>query len=212
MVETVPNGPFVENCYLVACAATRTALIIDPGDEPERIAERVRALGFQVQRIVATHAHIDHVGAVAALKRALGVPFTIHAAERTWLDQLALQATVFRLPAPEIPLVDEELVPGAALTFGEQQVQVLATPGHTPGGCSLHLASAGVVFVGDTLFAGSIGRTDLPGGDLPTLMRSLRQALLTLDDETVVFSGHGPTTTIGAERLHNPFIRGSVGR
>ncbi|MBK6847354.1 MAG: MBL fold metallo-hydrolase [Proteobacteria bacterium] len=212
VVETLTNGPFAENCYLVACARTRAALIVDPGDEAERIAARVAALGLEVQRIVATHAHIDHVGAVAALQRHFAVPFAIHAAERTWLQQLALQASVFRLPSPEVPSVDEELVAGTALTFGDQRAEVLATPGHTPGGCSLHLASAGLVFVGDTLFAGSIGRTDLPGGDLPTLMRSLRERLLTLEDSTIVFSGHGPTTTIGAERQHNPFIRGSVGR
>lgn len=212
VVETVTNGPFVENCYLVACARTRAALIIDPGDEPERIAARVAALELQVQRIIATHAHIDHVGAVAALQRTLGVPFALHSAERSWLQQLPLQASVFRLPCPEVPRVDEDLVVGASLALGDQQAEVLATPGHTPGGCSLHFASAGLVFVGDTLFAGSIGRTDLPGGDLPTLMRALREQLLTLTDETIVFSGHGPTTTIGTERRQNPFIRGSVGR
>ena len=212
LVETIVNGPFMENCYLVADAESKQALLIDPGDEDERILEAIRTLGLTPKEIVCTHAHIDHAGAVAPLRRILGVPFALHGAERPWLERMPSQAAVFGLDPREVPEVDRELAPGERIVLGEREAKVLFTPGHSAGGCCLHFASDGVVFVGDTLFQGSIGRSDLPGGSLRTLLRSIREELFTLPDATVVFSGHGPATTIGEERRTNPFLQpGALG-
>jgi hydroxyacylglutathione hydrolase len=207
IVEAIVNGPFQENCYLVGEAQSSKAWLIDPGDEAERIVERVQRRGLQVEHLLCTHGHIDHAGAVAPLKRALGVPFSLHPAERPWLAHLPSQAAMFGLPAIEVPEVDHELADGQTLQLGALQATVLFTPGHTAGGCCLHFPSHGVVFVGDTLFEGSIGRTDLPGGSLTALLASIRDKLLVLADDVIVYSGHGPRTTIGAERAGNPFIQ-----
>jgi len=212
LVETIVNGPFTANCYAVAEEATGRALLVDPGDEPNTILQRVRALNWQVDEIVATHAHIDHVGAVAPLKRALGVSFALHPAEKEWLTHLPAQATMFGLPTKEVPEIDDLLADGQQRALGGLTYEILSTPGHSAGGCCLCFAAAGVVFVGDTLFAGSVGRSDLPGGDGTTLIRSIEDKLLTLDDSVVVYSGHGPSTTIGAERRTNPFLRGRPSR
>lgn len=207
LVETITNGPFVENCFLVADPATKKAILIDPGDEPDRIEATVKRCGVQVVEIVNTHGHIDHAGAVAELKRSLSVPFAIHPDDRMWLKNLASSAAAFGLPPKETPDIDRELAHGQALTVGDVEGRVLHTPGHTGGGCCLYFPGPKVVFVGDTLFAGSIGRTDLPGGSMKTLLASIRDQLLTLDDDVVVFSGHGPETDIGTERRTNPFLR-----
>jgi len=206
LVETVTNGPFVENCYIIADAQGREAIVVDPGDEEQRIVERVHALDVKPKEIVCTHAHIDHVGAVAGLKRLWGVPFALHPAERSLLEHLPTQSAAFGLPPKEVPQVDRELVDGEAFSVGQLRCQVRVTPGHSPGGCCLYFEEQAVVLVGDTLFAGSIGRSDLPGGDMDTLLDSIRQTLLPLDDSTVVYSGHGPATTIGVERQANPFL------
>jgi glyoxylase-like metal-dependent hydrolase (beta-lactamase superfamily II) len=207
LVETIVNGPFVENCYLCAEAAGKQALLVDPGDEDERILAAVRGLDLEVKEIVCTHAHIDHAGAVAPLQRVLGVPFALHPEERSWLERMPSQASVFGLDPREVPRVDRELTAGETIRLGALEAKVLFTPGHSAGGCCLHFASEGVVLVGDTLFQGSIGRSDLPGGSLKTLLRSIREQLFTLPDATVVFSGHGPSTTIGEERRTNPFLQ-----
>lgn len=208
LVDKIVNGPFGQNCYAVADATTRQALIIDPGDDEDLILERVRTLDWRVIEIVATHAHIDHVGAVAPLKRTLGVPFALHAAEKDWLDNLPAQASMFGLPHKEIPDIERSLGGGEQGMLGELTYQIRNTPGHSPGGCCLYFPEAAVIFVGDTLFSSGIGRTDLPGGDSATLLRSIERELLSLDDDVVVYSGHGPDTTIGAERRGNPFLRG----
>jgi glyoxylase-like metal-dependent hydrolase (beta-lactamase superfamily II) len=208
LVETIVNGPFVENCYLVMDEESRQALLVDPGDEDERILETVRGLGATVKEIVCTHAHIDHAGAVAPLSRLLGAPFALHAAERPWLERMPSQAAVFGLDPREVPRVDRELVDGETIALGGQEAKVLFTPGHSAGGCCLSFAGPPpVVLVGDTLFQGSIGRTDLPGGSLRALLASIRERLFTLPDATVVLSGHGPATTIGEEKRSNPFLR-----
>lgn len=207
LVEMVTNGPFMENCFIAADESTREALLIDPGDEEELIVERIRELDLNVREIVNTHGHVDHAGAVAPLKRLLGVPFAIHAAERQWLQHMPQQAQMFGLPPREVPEVDRELSPGETIDLGDLTCRVLHTPGHSAGGCCLHFAEQRVVFVGDTLFAGSIGRTDLPGGSLDTLLTSIREHLLSLDDDVWAYSGHGPVTTIGAERKSNPFLQ-----
>ncbi len=207
LVETIVNGPFVENCYLLADAASKQALLVDPGDEDERILEAVRALELEVKEIVCTHAHIDHAGAVAPLQRLLGAPFALHREERPWLERMPSQAAVFGLDPREVPTVDRELAPGETIALGGLEAKVLFTPGHSAGGCCLSFAREQVVFVGDTLFQGSIGRTDLPGGSLKALLRSIREELFSLPDATVVYSGHGLATTIGEEKRTNPFLR-----
>ena len=207
IVETITNGPFQENCFIAGDAKTRAAIVIDPGDEEDRILARVRELDLEPTEIVCTHTHIDHAGAVAPLKRTLGVPFAVHAAELPGLQMMPRQAAMFGLPPREIPEVERELAAGDMIQVGELSAKVLFTPGHSAGGCCLLFAEQQVVFVGDTLFAGSVGRTDLPGGSGKTLLASITEQLLSLDDEVVAYSGHGPETTIGVERLSNPFLR-----
>jgi glyoxylase-like metal-dependent hydrolase (beta-lactamase superfamily II) len=197
-------GPFAENAYLLACARTREAVLIDPGDEPERIQEMIRAHDVHVLAILATHGHLDHVGAAAPLCAALGVPFRMHAADRFLLDALVAQAQAFGLDPPEPPQIDQPLEDGDVIAVGDLSVRVLHTPGHSPGGVSL--VAGRVLFPGDALFFGSIGRTDLPGGDHQTLMASIRGRLLSLGDGMRVLPGHGPETTLGFEREHNPFL------
>lgn len=206
LIEMVTVGPFAENCFIVADAATKQGILIDPGDQEELILARVRQLDVTIIEIVNTHSHIDHVGAVASLKRSLGVPFALHPAERPVLAELPFTAQMFGLPPKEMPEIDRELQNGDKIVVGTRVGRVLATPGHTPGGCSIFFEQQRAVFVGDTLFAGSIGRTDLPGGNHRTLLTSIREQLLTLPDEVIVYCGHGPQTTIGDERRHNPFL------
>ena len=207
LVEAIVNGPFMENCYIAADAEQGKAILIDPGDEEERILEAVQRLKLEVQAIVCTHAHIDHVGSVGALQRQLKVPFYLHAEEKPALQHLASQAALFGLRAPELPQVDRALAQGDEIEVGRLRAEVRFTPGHSAGGCCLYFPAPRVVFVGDTLFAGSIGRTDLPGGSLERLLASIREQLLSLDDDVVAYSGHGPATRIGAERRDNPFLQ-----
>lgn len=206
-IETIANGPFVENCFIISEAASGEGILVDPGDEAEHILGRIRERKISIKKIVNTHAHIDHVGAVADIKNELGIPFALHAAESQWLDSLPMQAKMFGLPPKKIPTLDEELKAGDAIHFGNMTANVLHTPGHSAGGCCLYFANEGVVFVGDTLFAGSIGRTDLPGGALSVLLDSIGRELLALDDRVVVYCGHGEPTTIGRERKGNPFLQ-----
>jgi glyoxylase-like metal-dependent hydrolase (beta-lactamase superfamily II) len=210
LIETLTIGPFMENSFIVADPETRQAIIIDPGDEEERILERVRTLNVKVREIINTHGHIDHAGAIAPLKRALGATFAIHPADRPWLEQLQQQAAMFGLPDIEVPEIDRDLEHGQTVEVGGIHGKVLHTPGHSAGGCSIYFEEPQVVFVGDTLFAGSIGRTDLPGGSMHTLLSSIRQHLLALDDAVTVHCGHGPSTTIGHERRSNPFLHAGV--
>ena len=207
-VEAFENGPFMENCYIVAERTSGAALLVDPGDEEKRLLARVRELGLTVQGIVNTHAHIDHMGAVAPLKRLLGVPFAMHQGDQPVLASAPVVAGFFGLRAPEVPEVDRWLAHGDTVTVGAIDGQVLHTPGHSPGGCCFYFPRQAVLITGDTLFAGSIGRTDLPGGDLETLLASLRERILTLPDEVTVYSGHGPSTTVGRERRANPYLQG----
>ena len=206
-VETITNGPLAENCYLVADAATKLAVIIDPGDEANRIAQAVEQAGVKVTEILCTHGHIDHAGAVADLQTALSVPFAIHPGDRGWIDHIVESALTLGLPRPGIPQIDRDLAHDQPVPVGNITGRVLHTPGHTEGGCCFYFHDQRIVFVGDTLFVRSIGRTDLPGGSKPSLLRSIRQQLLSLDDDVTAFSGHGPPTSIGAERRTNPYLR-----
>ncbi|MCL2824571.1 MAG: MBL fold metallo-hydrolase [Polyangiaceae bacterium] len=206
-VETIVNGPLSENCYIVSDTAAKSAIIIDAGDEANRIADAVKSSSVKVSEILCTHGHIDHAGAVAELKEILGVPFAIHPDDRAWIEHIVESAKSLGFRQPPVPKIDRELSDGEELRFGNVTGKVLHTPGHTLGGCCFYFPQQRVVFVGDTLFACSVGRTDLPGGSSPQLIRSIRERLLTLDDDVVVFSGHGRTTTIGSERRSNPFLR-----
>ena len=205
VVETITNGPFMENCFLISHQGS--GILVDPGDEEQTILARVRELELELTEIVCTHAHIDHAGAVAPLKRVLGVPFSCHADELPALKHMPNQAALFGLGSREVPEIDRQLAAGDAVQVGQLQGKVLHTPGHSAGGICLLFAEQKVVLVGDTLFAGSVGRTDLPGGSTQTLLDSINEQLLTLDDDVVVHCGHGPATTIGAERRGNPFLQ-----
>ena len=203
-VVALPNGQFAENCYLVADTARREAVIIDPGEEPGMFLAELDTRAWSLSAIWLTHAHIDHVMGVGEIHRRTHVPIHLHAADRALYDALPQQAEWFglRLEAPPPP--DRDLAHGDEVRVGQFGFEVRHTPGHSPG--SVSFVGNGMVIGGDVLFAGSIGRTDLPGGDFPTLMTSIQRHFLTLPDSTIVRSGHGPETTIGVERLTNPFL------
>ena len=206
-VHAIVVAPLMENTYLVADQDTRDCMVVDPGSEPERILTEIQRLRLRVSLIVNTHGHMDHIGAVAALAQATGAPYAIHPADVP-LAQNAGSGVIttsmfpgFQLP----PKPDRGLADGDSLTVDGLSFSVLETPGHTPG--SVCLLGHGIVLTGDTLFRGSIGRYDLPGGDGQRLMASIRAKLIPLPDETVVYSGHGPESTIGREKRYNPFLR-----
>jgi len=191
------------NCYILQCDAT--AIIIDPGDEPERIVRFLNGMKVKPSQIIATHTHFDHVLGVDSLRTKLSIPFLIHHDDLDMLESMqsrVRQFMGFEVPPP--PKVDGYLKDGESLKLGDESIRVLHTPGHSPG--SISLSGDGYVLTGDALFSQSIGRTDLPGGDLDTLVRSIREQLFKLDDETIVYPGHGPETTIGDEKLANPFV------
>lgn len=203
-VVTIPNGQFVQNCYLLADPSSGEAVIVDPGEEWERFLTEVDREGWRLTAIWLTHAHMDHILGVREIKEATGIPILLHPADRPLYERLPEQGlwVGWRIQPP--PAADAELAHGQVLEVGVQRFEVRHTPGHSPG--SVSFLGPGVVLTGDALFAGSIGRTDLPGGDYETLIESIRRELLTLDDATRVLSGHGPETTVGTERRTNPFL------
>jgi len=209
ILETRAVPPFQKNGFVVGCERTLEAVIIDPGDEAEDLLAAVRALGVNVQAVLLTHAHVDHVTGVAAVKEALGAPVYLHRDDVFLYDMAVEQGALFGLSVRQPPPVDV-YYDGSPLAFGDYRVQVHHTPGHCPGGVCLQIGPTGEpgnhLFVGDTLFAGSIGRTDLPGGDYDTLMRSITGVLFPLGDQAIVHPGHGPDTTIARERSSNPFV------
>ena len=211
IVETRALPPFQKNGYVVACEDTREAVLIDPGDEVDMLLHIVAGQSLQVRAILLTHAHVDHVTGVPRAKQALQVPVYLHRDDQFLYDAAPQQAAFFGLHCDELPPIDRYYAPGETLTFGEYEVGIHHTPGHCPGGVCLAIGSKGSpkedLFVGDTLFAGSIGRTDLPGGDYATLIRSITQVLFAFGDGARVHSGHGPQTTIGQERRTNPFLQ-----
>jgi glyoxylase-like metal-dependent hydrolase (beta-lactamase superfamily II) len=206
--ETIVNGPFQENCFLVWNDDTKKGIFIDPGDEPEKLMRSASFLNIEIEGIYNTHAHIDHAGAVATIKTKLGVPFALHPEDKPLLERMPQQAQMFGLPPMEVPAVDHELHHGEKLAILGTEVTVLHTPGHSPGGVCFQFDD--FVFVGDTLFSGSIGRTDLPGGSYEQILDSIRTHLFVLDENLKVLTGHGPATTIAMEQKFNPFLNGQM--
>jgi len=206
-IVALPNGQFAENCWLIADPRNRDAVMVDPGEEPQRFLAELDTRRWTLRAIWLTHAHVDHILGVAAVKRATGAPVYLHPDDRPLYDALADQGAWFGISAEPAPVPDHPLAAGQRLTVGGLEFVVRHTPGHSPG--SVSFLGHGTIFGGDVLFNGSIGRTDLPGGDFATLMRSIQRDFLSLPDSTVVRSGHGPETTIGVERLTNPFLTGA---
>ena len=205
--EILPVGPLQCNCSVIGDEATREAMVIDPGDDIEDVAAIIQRHKLKVKQIVITHAHIDHVGGAMKLRALTGAPILLNQNDYALLKMLDMQATWVGMPVPGDVKIDAELAHGESLSAGSLSANVLHTPGHTEGSVCLYFPAEKLLIAGDTLFAGSIGRTDLPGGSLDKIMRSLHQRVLALPDETVVIPGHGPKTTIGDEREGNPFLR-----
>ena len=204
-VELLVVGPLMTNCYIVWDEASNEGVIIDPGDDADIIITMVKELGVQVDRILATHCHFDHIAAVAALKRELELEFIAHSGDLFFVEDGKASARKWGFDIEQPPKPDRFIEDGDKIEVGNFSLEVLHTPGHSPGGVSyLHER---VVFAGDCLFQGSIGRTDFRMGSLEELAKSIRTRLYTLPDNTLVYTGHGPVTTIGDEKAHNPFVR-----
>jgi hydroxyacylglutathione hydrolase len=210
ILEMVTVGPFQENCYVIGDEVTGEGALIDPGDEAARIALAVERTNLEIGWIIITHAHIDHVGGVAALVDEYACPVLMHAEAEPMLGQLPTQAMMMGLRFGKVPAVDRHIEDDEVLEVGGLELKALYTPGHAPGHLAFYLESEGLVLSGDALFAGGVGRTDLFGGDMDLLLRSIVERLMTLPDETRVLPGHGPETTIGEERAHNPFLGGGL--
>lgn len=199
-------GPLQCNCTLLGDEEAGEAIVIDPGDEVSRIYRRITDLGLKLKQILITHAHIDHVGGAVKLKRLTGAPILLNENDLPLLKMMDQQAAWLGVPTPEVTAPDASLVDGLQVGLERYPARVLHTPGHTQGSVCLHFELLKMILAGDTLFAGSIGRTDLPGGNSRQIIESIESQLMSLPDETRVLPGHGPATTIGAERNTNPFL------
>jgi hydroxyacylglutathione hydrolase len=209
VVRSAAVTPFESNCYLVGDPASREALLVDPGDFSPEVA--ALADGWKVTRLFLTHGHIDHVSGADAARRALGAALWLHAADRPQLARLGPLAEMFGFGATVAPTIDHPPEDGERLTLGAEEGQVIHTPGHSPGGCCLWFPASKILFTGDTLFAGSVGRTDLPGGDTASLVHSIRERLFVLGDDVRFYPGHGPSNLLGDERRDNPFVGDRAG-
>ncbi len=204
-IETIVVGPLQVNCYLVGCEQSREAAVIDPGDDVERILTGLERAGMKASCIINTHEHFDHVGGNKSLHDATGAPILAHHASAAEITRISSRALLWGMRAEDSPPPDRLLGDGDLVRIGESVVlKVMETPGHSPG--SISLVGDGAAFVGDLIFAGSIGRTDFPGGDYATLIRSAREKIFPLGDDVVLYSGHGPATSVGRERATNPFF------
>jgi hydroxyacylglutathione hydrolase len=208
-VRTFTGGGFGQNGFLVSCGATGKGILVDPGAAVGEMLKAAEREGVEITDIVLTHSHIDHVDGVARAKRETGAPIHLHRDAEAMYKEVPAQAQWFGLQMEAPPPVDEYLKAGQTIRVGECELAVRDTPGHAPG--HVILVGDGVAIVGDCVFNGSIGRTDLPGGDFQTLMESIRREILSLPDETVLYSGHGPETTVGHERVGNPFLAPNFG-
>ncbi|MCA1718189.1 MAG: MBL fold metallo-hydrolase [Actinobacteria bacterium] len=210
IVEMVIVGPFQENCYVIGDEDSGTGALIDPGEEAPRVALTVERMGLSISQIIVTHAHIDHVGAIAPLTDEFLCPVLMHEEAEAMLQTAPQQAMMMGMRFGKVPKVDRRIADDEVLEVGNLRLRSLYTPGHAPGHLAFYAEEQEVVFSGDALFAGSVGRTDLPGGSMEVLMNSISERLLTLPDATRVLSGHGPETTIGRERMTNPFLGGGA--
>ncbi|MEJ5197514.1 MAG: MBL fold metallo-hydrolase [Anaerolineae bacterium] len=207
ILETLSVGALEVNCYILGCERTRQAVVIDPGDNARAIQAVLARHHLAPVAILATHAHFDHILAGRPLQRATGAAFYLHPAERPMLEAMQRMTMAWLGYDPgEPPIVDGDLIPGQPICFGEEVLEVRFTPGHSPGGVTLVHHAGRRAFTGDALFAGGVGRTDLPGGHAPTLLASIREQILTLPGDYVVLPGHGPATTVEEEALNNPFL------
>jgi len=206
ILRTLVVGPLQTNCYLLGCERTRLAAVIDPGGDAEVIISTVEREDLNVLFIINTHGHFDHTAANKPLKEATGAELLIHKADAPFLARQSQSAASWGIYIDDSPPPDRYIEEGDLIVFGDVTLEVLHTPGHSPGGVSLFTDK--VVFVGDALFAGSIGRTDFPGGDYDTLIQSVRSKIFTLGDDVTVYPGHGPATTVGNEKRFNPFFTG----
>ncbi|MGA2964855.1 MAG: MBL fold metallo-hydrolase [Terriglobales bacterium] len=208
ILKTLPVGPLQCNCSIIGDETTHEAMVVDPGDDIEAILAIVRQHKLEVKRIVITHAHIDHVGGAMKLRALTGAPILLNQNDYALLKMLDMQASWLGMATPGQVAIEASIADGDALRTGNLTANVLHTPGHTEGSVCLYFPTEKLLLAGDTLFARSIGRTDLPGGSFEKIMRSLRDRVLTLPDDTLVIPGHGPRTTIGEEREENPFLVG----
>lgn len=210
-IRTFTAAGFGENAYLVACPGAEAVVAVDPGGKADEMADAVEQAGLELAAILLTHAHLDHVEGVAALKRRLPAPIHMHAGDRPLYDRVAQQAAAFGMRVEALPPIDHELAHGQRLDLGGCRFEVRHVPGHSPGHVLFYAEEAGIALVGDVVFQGSIGRTDLPGGDYRTLMTSIRAQVLSLPDDTALYPGHGPATTVRHERVSNPFLAPQFG-
>ncbi len=214
LIEVRAVGPFYKNGFVIACDRTGEAVLVDPGDEVDELLTLAARRSLAIRHILLTHAHVDHITGVAAAKRASNAPIYLHREDLFLYDHVVEMGAMFGMRVEPAPPVDVFYTPGRAIAFGTLEAVPHHTPGHCPGGVCLEIrqsSTAGTdLIVGDTLFAGSIGRTDLPGGDLDTLLASIRQVLFAFGDDARVYPGHGPSTTIGEERRTNPYLQDSV--
>lgn len=206
--EILPVGPLACNCSIIGDEKTHEAMVIDPGDDIERVIAVLQKHQLVVKQIVITHAHIDHIGGAAKLKRLTGAPVLLNSNDQMLMKLLDVQATWLGMRPPEKTVIDNSITTGDTVEAGSLVAEVMHTPGHTEGSVCLYFPAEKKLIAGDTLFAGSIGRTDLPGGSFKKIMESLLGPVLALPDDTIVVPGHGPLTTIGQERETNPFIVG----
>ena len=205
ILHTLPAGMNQTNCYIVGCEETMQGAVIDPGGEGERIVQEIKRTGLAVRYVLITHAHFDHIGGIAKVVEATQAKLALHPNEKPLLDAGG-GAAMFGLPVQPAPPPDIDLSEGQQIDVGTLTLQVLFTPGHSPGGVTFYEANEGVAFVGDVLFSRGIGRTDLHGGDRETLIRSIKEVLFALPDDTVIYPGHGPRTTLAREKRTNPWV------
>ena len=207
LVETLAVGGFQCNCAILGCPEEKKAVVVDPGGDPEKILEIVRHYDLEVLALVHTHAHLDHIAATRDIKEATGASIWLHPGDDWLYENFAMQAMMFGWKVRDVLPVDASLQDGKAIVFGKQQLDVIHTPGHTPGSVCFHHPKDALLLAGDTLFREGIGRTDLWGGSYPQIERSIREKLYALPDDTRVVCGHGPDTRIGEEKSENPFVR-----
>lgn len=211
-IQIIPVTPFEQNCSLLVCEETGHAALVDPGGEPERLLAAVEAANAKLEKLILTHGHFDHVGAVGQMARELDLPIEgPHRDDAFLLETLPQWCAQFGFPPAEVFVPDRWLAQGDQVRFGAQTLDVHHCPGHTPGHVVLFHEGTRSAIVGDVIFRGSIGRTDFPRGDQATLLRSIRERIWPLGDDVTLLPGHGPRTTVGEERLHNPFVQGRFG-